>query len=589
MKLRSNRRAYERKKKLPHIEKEKNPSIVIAATAVVVICVLAFAFVSIASFTGFNINIFSNDEHVAFFINSSTVLQDGDKEVDMGAPVITKDGSVYLPVRGAVEALGGTLEYDSDTSTMVIKGIKSTATIAQGSSMMDVGLFGEKDMGSEVIVEGDSTYVPARPFLEALGFEVVYSDSTQRLDAFKHSVGKDEPPVCSLSTDKKKYAVGEKISFVTESSSPKGYDIVDEKWENMSPFYFEEGEVTVSYAVKDYKGNWSDPVEVTFSVAGEYEEAEEIPVITYAFIAKDSDDISREETAEREVKKMVEAPDPNDPSKTIQKEETKKETYTKVVKGKYYDDNRVISLEQFKEELSALDEAGINTLFVSDYLEYVDCGVLPPAGSVIILFRSGYESTYELAYPLLKQYGFKFNLALEVSNTEQRSLIAKDKASGNEDAASDLEQFDKGCDFPYLTFDEVKTMADSGLLEIGAVGYDSNYSIDGVGVLSAPLKYEETGEKESQEDYIARIDQDVALSYETLKSNLGKHGDKLFYVYPMGEANDELIAALDGSGFEAAFGDATDHGITADDWALCLPRITVYQDMSLSKFNDIYK
>lgn len=65
------------------------------------------------------------------------------------------------------------------------------------------------------------------------------------------------PPVASFSTDKEVYRMGEPVIVRDESSDADG-DIVERKWSNQFPAYFEPGEVTISLSVIDGRGALSE-------------------------------------------------------------------------------------------------------------------------------------------------------------------------------------------------------------------------------------------------------------------------------------------------------------------------------------------
>lgn len=577
MKLHSNRRAYEKRRRMPQNGKTKNPKVILASLAAIVISIVILCMVVIIGVIGVSSGQTADNDpqkavstaegpfHAWFFADSNEA-RDEAGVYEMDGSFVVKDGVSYLPADGIATVLGGYIDYNKEKGIVKFKDIGSRAKVTVGSETMKASLFKKVTMSVPAFEENGVVYVPARDFFEGLGYGVSYTAPAERLDVFALNDSTDEVPTASFTTDKDTYSVGEKVVYDVTSSSPEGYEIVEEKWENQAPWYFESGEVTISYSVKDYKGNWSEPVSKTITVEGEYYADESVPVLAYYYIVEDASRISKVVTEEKETKEK----DPSDP--TGQKEIVKKEKVKKTVKGPYYDDDMVISLDQFKEEMNILAENGVHTLTVSEYLDYADSGVMPPANSVLILFVNGYASTYDLAYPVLKEAGLKANIAPEVSLVEKYT-----SAAGDENALKELEDDSR---FPVVTFDQLKEMMNDGTFDVGCISYASNGYGDDASLLAAP-----NGE-ETEEAYAARVKSDVTAAITVLCEQLGEQ-HKPFFVYPYGETSDVLVSAVKNAGFSAAFAKGNDGCIRGDSDRYNLGRMSVTQSMSKSKFKDL--
>ena len=577
MKLHSNRRAYEKRRRMPKNAQTKNPKVILASLAAIVISIVILCMVVIIGVIGVTTDQTASADpqkavssaegplHAWFFMDSSEA-RDEAGTYEMDGAFVLKDGVSYLPADGIAAVLGGHIDYNKEKGTVKFKEIGSRAKVTVGSETMKASLFKKVTMSVPAYEENGVVYVPARDFFEGLGYGISYTAPSKRLDVFALSDGEDALPTASFTTDKDAYSVGEKVIFDATGSSPLGYEIVEEKWENHAPWYFESGEVTISYSVKDYKGNWSEPVSKTITVEGEYYADESVPVLSYYYIVEDASRISKVVTEEKETKEK----DPSDP--TGLKEIVKKEKVKKTVKGPYYDDDMVISLDQFKEEMNILADNGVHTLTVSEYLDYADSGVMPPENSVLILFVNGYASTYDLAYPVLKELGLKANIAPEVSLVEKFSA-----AAGDENALKELEDASR---FPVVTFDQLKEMIAEGTFDVGCISYSSNRYGDDAALLAAP-----TGD-ETEEDYAARVKSDVTTAITVLCEQLGEQ-HKPFFIYPYGETSDVLVSAVQNAGFSAAFAKGDNGCIDSDSDRYGLGRMSVTQSMSKSKFKDL--
>lgn len=587
MKLHSNRRSYEKRKRLPQNGKTKNPRVMAASLAAIVISAVIFCMVIVIGIFGFasdgkntesapNAPVAEGAFHAWFFWNDTMAYNEAGS-YEMSGPFVIPEEVGFVPADGIAAVLGGSYTYNEEKGTVKFKDIGRSVKVTVGSKEMRVGFFKKVTLEEEVFVDGETVYIPFRGICEALGYGISYTEmgGHDRLDVFVPDKEKDiQIPTASFTTDKDTYEVGEKIQYDVKSKSPMGYEIVEEKWENMAVWYFESGEVTISYSVKDYKGNWSEPVSRTIAIEGEYHAAEEVPVLSYYYIVEDSSKISK--TVKGEVEKKE--PDPNDPTKVI----VKKEKKDKLVKGPYYGDDMVISLDQLRYEMEYLADEGFHTLTLSEYLAYADSGVMPPENSVLILFVNGYESTYKLAYPLLKELGLKANIAPEVHAAEERSELVAAVAAEEDGAEKELIAFDEDQRFPVVTFDQMKEMMADGTFEVGCISYDSNSYGDNASILAAPVK------DETEEDYAKRVQNDVATASSVLGKNLGED-NPFFFVYPYGETSDVLVDAVKGNGFAAAFVKGKDGLLLPDSDRYRLERINITQSMGKYDFRSLVK
>jgi len=120
-------------------------------------------------------------------------------------------------------------------------------------------------------------------------------------------------------------------------------------------------------------------------------------------------------------------------------------------------------------------------------------------------FDDGYDNNYILAYPILKDLGIEANINIIAKYTDENYL-------------------------GYLTWAQVKEMADSGLINIGSHTYDSHYyTLTSLGderpVLSALLPGEDNVTREN------RIFSDLELADNMISEIIGKDLSVLAYPY----------------------------------------------------------
>jgi peptidoglycan/xylan/chitin deacetylase (PgdA/CDA1 family) len=124
---------------------------------------------------------------------------------------------------------------------------------------------------------------------------------------------------------------------------------------------------------------------------------------------------------------------------------------------------------------------------------------------LVLTFDDGYEDNYTLGFPILKKYGAKFNV----------NVIARYTDENREN---------------YLSWDQIKEMNKSGLLELGNHTYDSHiyvedYKGDSEPILKALLP------NESEEERKNRIFNDLDKADDLISKNGGNNISIMAYPY----------------------------------------------------------
>lgn len=167
--------------------------------------------------------------------------------------------------------------------------------------------------------------------------------------------------------------------------------------------------------------------------------------------------------------------------------------------------------DRLREDLEWLAEHGYATVLPSELAEGVLADGQPlPDKAVMLTFDDGYESNYTYAFPLLQEFGAKAAVALIVGKI--------------------------GTEPGFLTWDECREMAESGLVEFGSHTYDSHGgdggSTQGIARLAG----------ETREEYALRVGGDLDESAAVIERELGKKPD--YFAYPLGKVEpwaNELI------------------------------------------------
>lgn len=66
----------------------------------------------------------------------------------------------------------------------------------------------------------------------------------------------------------------------------------------------------------------------------------------------------------------------------------------------------VLTKDTFEAQMKYLYDNGFTTITLSRLSDFMDGKIKLPAKSVVITFDDGYKSNYDIAYPILKKYGF---------------------------------------------------------------------------------------------------------------------------------------------------------------------------------------
>ena len=188
-----------------------------------------------------------------------------------------------------------------------------------------------------------------------------------------------------------------------------------------------------------------------------------------------------------------------------------------------------INAERFAEQMQALADAGYTTVDIWQLRDYVEKDGSLPEKPVLITFDDGYESNYSLAFPILRELGFKATIfAIGVS-------MGKDTYKDTGVAMT-----------PHFSLEKAKEMTDSGLITVASHGYNV-HEVRGrdpdpirPGVLQR--------EGESEEDYVAFLTEDARHMIELL----GEAGG--FFSYPTDRRDERSRVILRQAGVFASVG-----------------------------------
>lgn len=187
-----------------------------------------------------------------------------------------------------------------------------------------------------------------------------------------------------------------------------------------------------------------------------------------------------------------------------------------------------ISPEVFAQHLEALSQAGYTAVLVRDLIDFVYDGGSLPEKPVCITIDDGYLSNYEIAWPLLEQYGMK------------ATIFVIGSSIGSTDFYKDTEYPIT----PHFNWDQAREMQASGTIDIQCHTYDMHqwpvYE-SGDKVRASILRLD----GESEADYRAAVTEDLT-SYDQLRSQEMGEGFSAL-AYPGGgfdELSEEIVHEL---------------------------------------------
>jgi peptidoglycan/xylan/chitin deacetylase (PgdA/CDA1 family) len=186
-----------------------------------------------------------------------------------------------------------------------------------------------------------------------------------------------------------------------------------------------------------------------------------------------------------------------------------------------------VSPEVIESDIKYLLDNGYTTVSCEEVLSYCKGEGELPEKPIMLTVDDGFESFYAYMYPLLKKYGCKAVISPIGSCID-----------------SFTEQEDHNLDYAYLTWEELKEMSDSGLVEIANHTY--NLHSDDKGRIGCGRK-----RGEGDADYRAVLTGDIGKMQTKIKQFTAM--DCTVFTYPYGKISDGSEEVLKELGFELVF------------------------------------
>ncbi len=185
----------------------------------------------------------------------------------------------------------------------------------------------------------------------------------------------------------------------------------------------------------------------------------------------------------------------------------------------------VASPEALRGDLEYLKSHGYEAVFVRELIDFTKNGAPLPKKPVVITFDDGFLNNMAYALPLIREYSMKAVLSPVGAYSDVYAL------SG-----------DRNLYYAYMTWDDIRGAAESGLLEICSHSYDMHGRSPRLGASKK--------EGEDTKTYLHLFKDDVLKMQSLLREKSGV--ECIVYAYPFGAVSEGTAEALASCGIKAA-------------------------------------
>lgn len=170
-------------------------------------------------------------------------------------------------------------------------------------------------------------------------------------------------------------------------------------------------------------------------------------------------------------------------------------------------DRMTVTASAFEEQMKLLKDKGYHVITLDQLFDFLDFKIQIPKKSVVITIDDGWRSAYDIAFPILKKYGYPATLFIYTA------LITGSKLT--------------------LNWDLINEMASHGI--------DLQCHTRTHRGLTAPAQ------KESFKEYFAAIEKELLDAAKTIKIRTNR--EVHYLAYPFGHVNHLVIALLKKQGY----------------------------------------
>ena len=200
--------------------------------------------------------------------------------------------------------------------------------------------------------------------------------------------------------------------------------------------------------------------------------------------------------------------------------------YHNILKSNSRSSKFIVTENQFEEDLKYLKEKGYNTVVMEDLVAYVYDNKPLPEKPIVLSFDDGYYNNNVYAYPLLKEYGFRGVLSVIGYYTDLYT-----------------ENGEKNENYSHVTWDDIKEMSTSGVIELQNHSYNLHSTDKG-----------RNGSKkkkgESEEEYKKILTEDLKKLQTNFEEKMNQTPST--YTYPFGSVSEASYDIIKEMGFKCS-------------------------------------
>jgi poly-beta-1,6-N-acetyl-D-glucosamine N-deacetylase PgaB len=199
--------------------------------------------------------------------------------------------------------------------------------------------------------------------------------------------------------------------------------------------------------------------------------------------------------------------------------------------------NSTVHPNDFKRQLQYLKNHGYYTINTEELYDFIKNKKKLKGKPLLITIDDGYQSNYDMAYPILKELNMKATIFVIGSriDEENKQPIKIEK--------------------PKFSWTEAKEMYDSGLIDIQNHTFNlhkkANTVLGHKGQITARKYLVNEGRFETIEEYNTRIMNDILVADGLIESMIGNNVTAL--AYPFGDFSKHSKAVLSQIGYQMAF------------------------------------
>ncbi len=233
-----------------------------------------------------------------------------------------------------------------------------------------------------------------------------------------------------------------------------------------------------------------------------------------------------------------------------------------------------ITTDQLISHFKWLKENGYTVISIDDILRAKRDEKVLPEKSVLLTFDDGYGSFYTRIYPLLKLYNYPavYGLVGKWQDTPMNQNFLYGTVSKSRKIL--------------LTWEQIREMIDSGLVEIGSHSFNAHYGIlanyqgNSKAFYTALAYDKKTQQYETEEAYIKRVEDDIVRSSDIIFKHTGKRPRVMLWPYGAYNSIVKQLAKKHGMPISMTL----DNGINTPDDLPAIKRILVENDVSFDTF-----